>query len=163
MKHIPLVALACLLAGCACKVPSELPPEKEDTPVPLPKPDPGPQPTGDHEIGPKKKTGGCSNQHLEGSCSFLSLHAEKPADSDPGGTTVYSVMYSVEEGETKVELDRLCLRIPSDREDDLRTFLESKSPVACTAYIVRPPCNPQATSVTPKIEFPDWVKDVRCY
>jgi len=146
MTCIRLVPLACLLAACACKVPSELPPEQEESPQPQP-----------------QLTGGCNNEHLEGSCTFLLLHAEKPTDSDPEGTTVYRVTYTVKEGETEVELDWLCLRIPSDREKDLRELLESRSPVPCTAYIVRPPCAPQATSVTPKIEWPDWVSDARCY
>lgn len=146
LRIVPLV----VLAGCACKPPSELPPDQEKSPQPAP--DPLPQPTG-----------GCHNEHLEGTCCFLSLTAESPSDSDPEGTRVYRVMYSVEEGDRKVELDRLCLRISTDREQDLRKLLEDKSPVPCTAYIVRPPCNPQATSVTPKIEFPDWVTDARCY
>ena len=51
----------------------------------------------------------------------------------------------------------------SEISEALRQHLESHSPIACTAYIVRPPCNPQATSVTPKIELPDWVNEVRCY
>jgi hypothetical protein len=165
MKHILPVTLACLVAGCACKVPSQLPPEKEETPQPQPQPtpDPEPQPTGGRETGGKMKVGGCKNEHLEGTCCFMSMHAEKSSDRDPEGTTVYYVMYSVETDEKKVDLDRLCLRIPDERVNDLQKLLENNSPVPCTAYIVRPPCNPQATSVTPKIEYPDWVTEVRCY
>lgn len=161
MKHAPLVLVA-LLAGFSCK-----------TPVPEPGPEPAPPPdevpieegepprtigTG----GPKTETGGCKNEHINGTCSFILMSAEKDS-GPPEGTTVYKVMYSVEEGEKKVELDRLCLRIATDREEDLREFLEKSSPVDCTAYIVRPPCNPQATSVTPKLEMPDWVTRARCY
>ena len=161
MKYAAPILLV-LLTVCSCKTPAPHPPSELET-VPenehIDETKPGPN----LETGPKPKVGGCSNEHLEGTCTFLLLFAQKPVDTDPEGTTVYKVAYSVEEGETKVQLDRLCLRIPSDREADLRKHLKSNSPVKCSAYIVRPPCNPQATSVTPQIDFPDWVTNVRCY
>jgi hypothetical protein len=45
--------------------------------------------------------------------------------------------------------------------DELSEYLRSHDELPCKAYIVRPPCNPDATSVTMDLKPPDFAKPER--
>jgi len=136
-------------------------PRIQPVPVPDPQPQPGPAP---QPIGPKPKVGGCRNEHLEGTCKFfLVTRAPGQSDRDPPGHTVYRVIHEIQpEGEErKIELNSAHLLVPDDKVEALRKYYKKHSPRPCTAYIVRPPCNPQGTSVGLNLDPPPFAKVVR--
>ncbi|MBW2263398.1 MAG: hypothetical protein JRG91_15645 [Deltaproteobacteria bacterium] len=148
MKIIPYILLLALVTGCSCKNPPAPPPPEQM------------EEAEEMEVVPE--TGGCNNEHLEGTCTFILMSAEKSElASDPEGTTVFRAVHIIESEDQKIEIDRTTLRIPDDREQDLREHFEKNSPCPCKAYIVRPPCNPQATSVTLDVAHPDYATEVR--
>ncbi len=145
MKIIWLISLLLLvLSGCSCKNPFAPPP-----------------PEAVQEADEKAITGGCENENLEGECTFVLMYAERPEIAPgPEGTTVFRIVHSIKSGDREIEIDRTLLRIPDDREQDLREHFEKNSPIHCKAYIVRPPCNPQGTSLTLDVADPDYATDV---
>ncbi len=52
-------------------------------------------------------------------------------------------------------------RVPADREQEFKSFLQKHAPVPCAGVIIRPPCNPAATRVKLELEWPPWVKHER--
>jgi hypothetical protein len=61
----------------------------------------------------------------------------------------------------KIKLVSAHLLVPDDKVEGLREYYREHSPIDCSAYIVRPPCNPQATSVGLSIEPPSYAQPVR--
>jgi hypothetical protein len=112
---------------------------------------------------PKAKTGGCHNEHLSGECRYLGKHALEPTAADPPKMVVYQIEHEIDvRGEDrKIPLTSMHLRIPADRADELEEFFQHGHPVDCTAYIVHPPCNPQATSLTLSLDPPPFAEPVR--
>jgi hypothetical protein len=138
-----LVAFAALGTSCGLGSSADAPPAAEPAPR------------------PKHKTGSCRNEHLEGMCTFIvaSRAPGQRSDAQPG-TTLYRLEHKIAvEGEDRnIEVISDYLRIPDERVEELREYYRSNSPTPCKAYIVRPPCNPQATSVTLGVDPPEFAK-----
>lgn len=121
---------------------------------PAPEQQPGPVP-----VGPKHETGNCRNEHLEGSCTFLvASRAPGQSEDDPSGKTLYRVHHQLAvKGEDRtIELISADLLVPNDKVEELREHYRKNSPTPCKAYIVRPPCNPDATSVSLGVGPPEF-------
>ena len=112
---------------------------------------------------PKPETGGCQNENLIGECHYMIKIALDPTPGDPPGTVVYQIEHEIHvRGEDRqIPLTSLYLRIPADKAEELEAFFRSADPVDCTAYIVRPPCNPDATSLTLALDPPPFAEPVR--
>jgi hypothetical protein len=122
-----------------------------------PEPDPQVLPTGP---GPRE-TGNCNNEHVEGSCTFTGLGALGGQNaSGPAGTTVFRIRHQIEIKDDcrKEELTSMFLSVPTELRDDLAEYYRQRSPTPCKAYIVRPPCAPQATWVNLGFDPPEFAK-----
>jgi len=113
---------------------------------------------------PLPVTGDCHNENVEGVCRFI-VAAEVPnqrADA-PAGTKLYSIEHEIEvKGDgRKITLTTAYLRIPEGSFEQLMAHYEQHSPTPCKAYIVRPPCNPDATSVSLGVGPPEFAKPER--
>lgn len=122
----------------------------------------GADPAGDGK--PLAVTGDCHNENLSGICRFV-IAAEVPdqrADA-PAGTKLYRVEHEIEvQGDgRKIVLTSAYLRIPDGSLDQLVAHYEKNSPTPCKAYIVRPPCNPDATSLSLGVGPPEFAKPER--
>jgi hypothetical protein len=155
-----LFALFAVTCSASCGLfGSDDQPQPGSVPQPVPETGPDPQP-----VGPKHETGNCRNEHVEGMCHFV-VASRAPGQSadDPSGTTQYRLMHQVEvKGEDrKIELVTANLLVPDDKVEELREYYRKNSPTPCKAYIVRPPCNPLATSVSLGVGPPEYAKPVR--
>jgi hypothetical protein len=138
------IALAVCLASCR---------ETEQAPAA----DPIPQ-----DVGPKQETGNCNNEHLEGTCHFDGIGALGGANpSGPTDTITVRVMHQVEASGRKERITSLYLSLPMERKAELIEYYRKRSPTPCKAYIVRPPCNPNATSANLGFDPPSWAKEER--
>lgn len=113
---------------------------------------------------PLQETGNCHNENLAGMCHFM-VAIEVPvrrADA-PAGTKLYRIEHEVAvKGDgRKIMLTSAYLRIPDGSLEQLVAHYELHSPTPCEAYIVRPPCNPDATSVSLGVGPPDFAKPER--
>jgi hypothetical protein len=114
------------------------------------------------DVGPKHETGNCRNEHLEGTCHFDGIGAmggENP--SGPTDTITVRVMHQVECNDRKERVTSMFLSMPLERKAELIEHYRQRSPTPCKAYIVRPPCNPNATWVDLGFDPPAWAKKER--
>ena len=117
----------------------------------------------DSKLPPKQRplpvTGNCQNENVEGTCRFLIAGrvGSQPSKAPPG-TTLYHIEHEIEvRGEQrKINVTSAYLRIPDEYADRLNDYYRKNSPTPCKAYIVRPPCNPQGTSVSLGVEPPEF-------
>ena len=111
------------------------------------------------EQRPLPETGNCQNESVEGTCRFLVAGrvGSQPSKA-PTGTTLYRIEHEIEvRGEQrKINVTSAYLRIPDGFRDQLGDYYRQNSPTPCKAYIVRPPCNPQGTSVSLGVEPPEF-------
>ena len=111
------------------------------------------------EERPLPVTGNCQNENVEGTCRFMVAYrvGSQPSKGPPG-TTLYRIEHEIEvRGEQrKINVTSAYLRIPDGFRDQLNDYYRRNSPTPCSAYIVRPPCNPQGTSVSLGVEPPEF-------
>jgi hypothetical protein len=153
------LAMGCFTFVSACggdgKTPGETQPATPSQSMPAPMPSPGPPPGGD-------KPGACRNVSVArgSTCQFAGLWPQNCPDCGENWrlfhgshfVTVEGVQYGFESG---------AYRIPADREQEFKSFMQKQSPVPCAGVIIRPPCNPAATHVKLELDWPPWVKHER--
>jgi hypothetical protein len=113
------------------------------------------------EPKPKHETGNCQNENVEGTCRFDGIGRLNPKYySKPDGTSVFRVNHAIEVkgGERTIRVTSLHLRATDDSQRQLVEYYQQHSPSPCSAYIVRPPCNPDATSVKLGFDPPPFAK-----
>jgi hypothetical protein len=111
---------------------------------------------------PPKETGHCENEHVEGVCRLDSVQPlGKEQASGPEGTVLCRINHEIVDGERSFVVTSGYLRVPEEKVDDLSGFFRSHDNLPCKAYIVRPPCNPDGTSVTMDLAPPDYAKPER--
>lgn len=145
---LPLSAfLLCLLLGsCRFFSASEEPATDEGSTRPAP----GPRPVGTGEPG-----SGCRNIFVKGDCEFVRVWPQ--ASRNPvEGMKSYRVDHKIARGDEVFTLFAYRLRIREDREEDLRQYYTTNSPVPCEAHIITPPCNTAGTRLTLELEPPPW-------
>ncbi len=121
------------------------------------KPQPGERPL--LKKRPLPVTGNCQNENVEGTCRFLIAgRVGSQPSKGPPGTMLYHIEHEIEvRGEQrKINVTSAYLRIPDGFSDQLNEYYRQNSPTPCSAYIVRPPCNPQGTSVSLGVEPPKF-------
>jgi hypothetical protein len=74
------------------------------------------------------------------------------------GEELYRVAHFFDAGGTTWGFGSAMVKIPAGKRVELEAFLREHSPVACSGWIVNPPCNPDATSVELELPWPEWVK-----
>jgi hypothetical protein len=110
---------------------------------------------------PKQETGNCQNENVEGTCRFDGIGRMNPKYySKPDGTSIFRVNHAIEVkgGERTIRVTSLYLRAPDGSERQLVEYYQQHSPTPCSAYIVRPPCNPDGTSVKLGFDPPPFAK-----
>jgi len=110
-------------------------------------------------LPPGGQPGACRNVGVpaKSACRLSSLHPQRCANC-PDDVRIYRSGHFVTVDGVKHGFESGGYRIPAAREVEFREFMEKHSPVSCSGMIVRPPCNPSATSVKLEITFPEWVK-----
>jgi hypothetical protein len=151
----PALALAIAViwsVSCRSGSTEEAAPAADQQPMPAPKPT------------PKHETGNCRNEHLEGTCTFIvtSRVPSQPGDAQ-SETTLYRVEHQIEvkEDGRKIDLTSAYVSIPDRDRDRLDEHYRKNSPTPCKAYLVRPPCNPNATWVDLGFDPPPFAKKER--
>ena len=109
---------------------------------------------------PPQETGNCHNENVEGTCQ---LHIVLPLSPEhapgPEGTVLCRVDHEIVTNDNRTfVVTSGYLRVPEDRVDELSQYYASHGDLACKAYIVRPPCNPDGTSVTMDLKPPDFAR-----
>jgi hypothetical protein len=146
MKWMHILVLG-LVVVAGCRKPAQL--EERETVEP-----PGPP-------RPLPEVGNCQNEHLDGTCKLMGIYEEE--SRLPEGSLLYRLWYDLEtgEGEHRQLQNVYHVVVPEERKDDLVAYYEQNTPVACKAYIVRPPCNPDGTYLVLELEMPEYASKGR--
>jgi len=104
--------------------------------------------------------GGCRNADVPvgSTCRFNAVFPQHCGDCALGEELYRVAHYYDGPGGTTWGFGSAMVKIPAGKRAELEAFLRERSPVACSGWIVNPPCNPDATSVALELEWPDWVK-----
>jgi len=106
-----------------------------------------------------RETGGCENENVEGTCRIHSVQPLNPEYTPgPEGTALCRINYEIIVGERKIVVTSGYLRVPEDKVDELYKYYRSHDDLPCKAHIVRPPCNPDGTTVTMDLNPPEFAK-----
>lgn len=109
-----------------------------------------------------RETGGCENENVEGVCRYHSVQRLNPEHAPgPPGTVLCRISHEIVEGDRSIVVTSGYLRVPEDKVGELSEYYRSHDELPCKAYIVRPPCNPNGTSVTMDLAPPDFAKPER--
>ena len=109
---------------------------------------------------PVQEDGACRNADVPAgsTCRFNAVFPQHCGDCAPGEELYRVAHYYDGPGGTTWGFGSAMVKIPAGKRAELEAFLRERSPVACSGWIVNPPCNPDATSVALELEWPDWVK-----
>lgn len=121
-----------------------------------------PEPPAVEEEGEELVAGKCRNENVEGECRLFAVQPQsKEYTPGPSDTVVCRVDFEIVLEDREVIVTLGYFRVPDGYEKKLTEYYEENSPAHCEAYIVWPPCNPQATTVGIDVEPPEFAKPER--
>lgn len=116
---------------------------------------------GGQGTGGLQEVGRCETVSVDNaSCVVRDVVVTTEVPGQPGAKVV-RVSHVAKIAGRAIGFDSYRLVVPEARIKELEAFFKKHSPVGCDGEIIRPPCNPDSSTVALKLTLPDYTKPHR--
>ena len=113
-----------------------------------PPPPPSPAPPTTEQVG------GCENLDLKGTCTFAV--PTRVGGNEPASEARYELKALFDSGNHHVVATVATLLVPEEKSAELERYYLEHAKLPCSCHLVKPPCNPDMTSIQVAIDAPKF-------